>query len=164
MFQLCFSRCASSVLEAPVWRVGALVRGNLVNANQSFYGDMSDGRTRPAQLQDATNRQANDDESADQHTDRGQSAFAGKTGFAHSGTEPSRMVSRSLLHPELHASQLRIPAAVCSSATPRIKKFRDGLVQLLVSQARERVGVWIPAAIFAQSATHHHHAPSSAGT
>jgi hypothetical protein len=30
-----------------------------------------------------------DDESADQHTDRGQSAFAGETRFAHSRTEPS---------------------------------------------------------------------------
>jgi hypothetical protein len=38
---------------------------SLVNADQSFCGDASDGRTRPAQLQDASNRQANDDESAD---------------------------------------------------------------------------------------------------
>jgi hypothetical protein len=38
---------------------------SLVNADQSFCGDVSDGRTRPAQLQDASNRQANDDESAD---------------------------------------------------------------------------------------------------
>jgi hypothetical protein len=53
---------------------------------QSFCDDVSHGRTgRPAQLQDAGNRQANDDESADEHTDRGQSAFAGETGFAHSG-------------------------------------------------------------------------------
>jgi hypothetical protein len=55
---------------------------------QSFCGDVGDGRTGPAQLQDASNRQANDDESADQHTDRGQSAFAEETGFAHFGTEP----------------------------------------------------------------------------
>jgi hypothetical protein len=39
----------------------------------------------PAQLQDASNRQANDDESADEHTYRGQSTFAGRTGFAHLG-------------------------------------------------------------------------------
>jgi hypothetical protein len=58
---------------------------SLVNADQSFCGDVSDGRTRRAQLQDASNRQANDDESTDQHKDRGQSAFAGETGFAHSG-------------------------------------------------------------------------------
>jgi hypothetical protein len=38
---------------------------SLANADQSFCGDASDGRTRPAQLQDASNRQANDDESAD---------------------------------------------------------------------------------------------------
>jgi len=38
---------------------------SLVNADQSFCGDASDRRTRPAQLQDASNRQANDDESAD---------------------------------------------------------------------------------------------------
>jgi hypothetical protein len=87
---------------------------SLVNANQSFCGDVSDGRTRPAQLH-ASNRQANDDESAHEHTDRGQPVFAETTGFAHSGTEPSRRGSRSLLHLRLHASQLRIPAAMCSS-------------------------------------------------
>src|SRR5262252_7488811 len=53
---------------------------------QSFCDDVSHGRAgRPAQLQDAGNRQPNDDESADEHTDRGQSAFTGETGFAHSG-------------------------------------------------------------------------------
>jgi hypothetical protein len=36
-------------------------------------------------LQDASNRQANDDESADEHTHRGQSTFAGRKGFAHLG-------------------------------------------------------------------------------
>ena len=58
--------------------------------------DVSHGRTGPAQLQDASNRQANDDESADEHTDRGQLTFTGRTGFAHSGTELSS--SGSLLH------------------------------------------------------------------
>jgi hypothetical protein len=38
---------------------------SLVNADQSFCGDVSDGRTRRAQLQAASNRQANDDKSAD---------------------------------------------------------------------------------------------------
>src|SRR5262245_16442517 len=71
---------------------------SLVNADQSFCGDVSDGRTGPPKLQDASNRQTNDDESADKHTDRGQLAFAGETGFAHSGTEPSRRGSGSLLH------------------------------------------------------------------
>jgi len=54
---------------------------------QSFCDDMSHGQAGlPAQLQDASNRQANDDESADEHTDRGQSTFA-RIGFAHLGTE-----------------------------------------------------------------------------
>jgi hypothetical protein len=39
---------------------------SLVNADQSFCGDVSDGRTRPAQLQDASNRQANDAEGKDE--------------------------------------------------------------------------------------------------
>jgi len=53
---------------------------------QSFCDDVSHGRAGcPAELQDASNRQADDDESADEHTDRGQSAFPGETGFAHSG-------------------------------------------------------------------------------
>jgi hypothetical protein len=43
---------------------------SLVNADQSFCGEVSDGRTFRAQLQDASNRQANDDESADKHTAR----------------------------------------------------------------------------------------------
>jgi hypothetical protein len=37
----------------------------------------------PAQLQGAGNRQANDDESADEHTDCGQSTFAAEIGFVH---------------------------------------------------------------------------------
>jgi hypothetical protein len=69
--------------------LAALHSVSLVNADlllQSFCDDVSHGRAgRPAQLQDAGNRQANDDESADEHTDRGQSAFTGETGFAHSG-------------------------------------------------------------------------------
>ena len=56
-----------------------------MNSRRSFCDDVSHGRAgRPAQLQDAGNRQANDDESADEHTDRGQSAFPGETAFAHS--------------------------------------------------------------------------------
>src|SRR5262249_41721529 len=51
--------------------------------SQSFCDDVSHrGAGRQAQLQDARNRQANDDESADEHTDRGQSAFTGETGSA----------------------------------------------------------------------------------
>src|SRR6516165_1747329 len=61
----------------------------------------------PAQLQDAGNRKANDDESADEHTDRGQSTFAGDTGFPHSRTEPSRRSSEALLHLALHQPLLR---------------------------------------------------------
>ena len=85
---------------------------SLVNAGQSFCDDVSHRRVaRPAQLQDASNRQANDDESADEQTGRGQSAFAG-TGFAHSGTELSRRSLGSLLHLlQLYASPLRTPAA-----------------------------------------------------
>jgi hypothetical protein len=79
-------------------KVGAVIIAGSDNADQSFCGDVSDGRTRRAQLQDASNRQANDDESTDQHKDRGQSAFAGETWFAHSGTEPSRSGSGWLLH------------------------------------------------------------------
>jgi hypothetical protein len=52
----------------------------------------------PAQLQDAGHRQANDDESADEHTDCGQSTFAEEIGLVHSGIEPSRRGSGSLLH------------------------------------------------------------------
>ena len=74
--------------------LAALHSISLVNADQSFCDDVSHGRaSRPAQLQDASNCQANDDESADKHTDRGQSAFAGETGFAHSGTEPNSLGS-----------------------------------------------------------------------
>jgi hypothetical protein len=86
---------------------------SLVNADQSFYGDVSDGRTRRAQLQDASNCQANDDESTDQHKDRGQSAFAGETGFAHSGPEPSRSGSGSLLHSD-------VTPAKCVHSRPRV--------------------------------------------
>jgi hypothetical protein len=78
--------------------VAALHSLSLVNADQSFCGDVSHGRTRRPQLQDASNRQANDGESTDEHKDRGQSAFAGETGFAHSGPEPSRSGSGWLLH------------------------------------------------------------------
>jgi hypothetical protein len=42
------------------------------------------GRRRPA-LQDASKYQADHDDGADQHADRGQSAFASEGGFAHSG-------------------------------------------------------------------------------
>jgi hypothetical protein len=38
-----------------------------------------------AALQDARDRQADRDDGADQHVDRGQSAFAGEAAFAHSG-------------------------------------------------------------------------------
>ena len=63
---------------------------------RSFCDDLSRGRVGgPAQLQDAGNRQANDDESADKHTDRGQSAFMGEAGFVHSRTEPSVSCSKS---------------------------------------------------------------------
>jgi hypothetical protein len=74
---------------------------SLVNADQSFCGDVSDGRTRRAQLQDASNRQANDDESTDQHKDRGQSAFAGETGFAHSGQSLAGAVRSGYCTPTL---------------------------------------------------------------
>jgi len=56
--------------------IAALHSLSLVNADQSFCGDVSDGRTRRAQLQDASNRQANDDESTVLHKDRGQSTEA----------------------------------------------------------------------------------------
>ena len=53
---------------------------------KSFCDDVSHGRAGfPAQLQDAANRQANDDEGADEHTDCGQLAFAEEVGFAHAG-------------------------------------------------------------------------------
>src|SRR5262245_45426003 len=65
---------------------------------RSFCDDVSDGRPGPAQLQDAGNRQANDDESADELTDCGQSTFAEEIVFFHSGIEPSRRGSGSLLH------------------------------------------------------------------
>jgi hypothetical protein len=52
----------------------------------------------PAQLQDASNRQANDDESGDEHPHRGQSTFAGRTGVSSFGTQISRRNSGSLLH------------------------------------------------------------------
>jgi len=65
---------------------------------RSFCDNVSDRRRGPAHFQDAGNRQANDDESADEHKDCGQSTFAGETGFVHSGIEPSRRGSRSLLH------------------------------------------------------------------
>ena len=74
---------------------------SLLNASpmlRSFCDDVSGGRRSPAHLQDASNRQANDDESADEHTDCGQSTFAGETGFAHSRTEPNRRSSGALLH------------------------------------------------------------------
>jgi hypothetical protein len=45
-------------------------RGSL-DADHLFYGNVSHGGARfPAQLQDASDRQANDDESADKHTER----------------------------------------------------------------------------------------------
>jgi len=80
-------------------------RGRRIDSLRSFP-DLIDwlGESRllnRAQLQDASNRQANDDESTDQHKDRGQSAFAGETGFAHFGTEPSRSASGSLLRLQL---------------------------------------------------------------
>jgi hypothetical protein len=63
----------------------------------SFCDDVSHGRASlPAQLQDASNCQDNDDESADEHADRGQSAFAGETGFAHPGTEPNSLGSPAI--------------------------------------------------------------------
>src|SRR5262249_58736368 len=66
---------------------------------RSFRDDLSRGRVGGlAQLQDAGNRQANDDESADEHADCGQSTFAEEIGFVHSGIEPSRRGSGSLLH------------------------------------------------------------------
>jgi len=86
---------------------------------RSFCDNVSDGRRGPTHLQDASNRQANDDESADEHTDCGQSTFAGETGFVHSRTEPSRRSSGSLLHaasrrplrrPERHPQRLWLPA------------------------------------------------------
>jgi hypothetical protein len=44
---------------------------SLLDADHLFYGNVSHGGARfPAQLQDASDRQANDDESADKHTER----------------------------------------------------------------------------------------------
>src|SRR5262249_43842402 len=71
---------------------------SLVNADQSFCGDVSDGRTGPPKLQDASNRQTNDEESEDTTTARGQWPCGGKLGFANSGTEPSRRGWGPLLH------------------------------------------------------------------
>jgi hypothetical protein len=99
----CCARAAIGQATAPPPRCPAAEKSDelpalhfisLVNADQSFCDDVSHGRaSRPAQLQDASNCQANDDESADKHTDRGQLAFAGETGFAHSGTEPNSLGS-----------------------------------------------------------------------
>ena len=101
---------------------------------RSFCDDLSRGRVGgPAQLQDAGNRQANDDESADEHTDCGQSTFAEEIGFVHSGIEPSRRGSGSLLH-TASRRPLRIPlarrvaAAACAavqSTAPLFRRWRD---------------------------------------
>jgi hypothetical protein len=73
---------------------------SLVDADQSFCSYVSHGRARfPAQLQHASNCQANDDESADEHTERDYFVFGRETGFAHCGIEPSRSPSGSLLRP-----------------------------------------------------------------
>jgi len=99
-FAGCCARAASGHAAAPPRSVMNVRRFML----RSFCDHVSDGRPSPAHLQDASNRQANDDESADEHTDCGQSTFLGEIGFFHSGTEPSRWSSGSLLHTSLRHS------------------------------------------------------------
>jgi len=120
----------------------------------SFCDNVSDGRRGPAHLQDASNRQANDDESADEHTDCGQSTFAEEIGFVHSGIEPSRTGSISLLHAAsrcpLRTTGLLRPAQLSNSyhaanaeRTETIARSRGGIGRAArseVSKARDRSG------------------------
>ena len=115
-------------------RFNGSVSSNASAMLRSFCDNVSDGRRRgPTHLQDAGNRHANDDESADERTDCGQSTFSEEIGFTHSRTEPSRRGSGSLLH-TASRRPLRIPlarrvaAAACAavqSTAPLFRRWRD---------------------------------------
>jgi len=93
---------------------------SLVNANpmlRSFCDDVSDGRSGPAHLQGASNCQANDDESADEHTDCGQSTFAGETGPKGQPPDPN-------LGPTTSDPNVRATATVSPAAIPREHLFQ----------------------------------------
>src|SRR5262249_1550674 len=77
---------------------------------RSFCDDVSDGRSGPAHLQDASNCQANDDESADEHTDCGQSTFAGETGPK--GQPPDPNLGPTTSDPNVRATATVSPAAI----------------------------------------------------
>jgi hypothetical protein len=107
---------------------------------QSFCGDVRDRRTRPTQLQDASNCQANNGESAHQHKDRCQMTFAKESGFAHSGTEPSGSASGSLLRLQLCAGQRRYPRSVLRN---EVRNHHDELVGLLLRAGNQCVNAFL---------------------